>query len=137
MKFWDTSALMPLLVLEDATPVVRMLFRDDPTVAVSFITDIELSAGVARRSRNDEQVKRAAVQRALEDLRDTWLESKDYDEIMAVARYAAETHHLRAGDAIQLASAIVLCRNRPRLPLVTLDRDLAAAARLEGFPTLP
>jgi hypothetical protein len=41
-------------------------------------------------------------------------------------------------DALQLAAALVACGDdRRTLPFVTLDRDLANAARAEGFPVLP
>ncbi|MBI5537873.1 MAG: hypothetical protein HY898_34425 [Deltaproteobacteria bacterium] len=45
---------------------------------------------------------------------------------------------LRAGDALQLASALVLCRERPKgRHFVCFDRRLAAAAALIGFSVLP
>lgn len=41
---------------------------------------------------------------------------------------------LRTGDAIQLAAALLLVDDHPEeLPFVTLDADLARAAREEGF----
>jgi uncharacterized protein len=42
-------------------------------------------------------------------------------------------HPLRAADALQLAAALVLSRERPRWPFVTGDRQLASIAELEGF----
>jgi len=46
-------------------------------------------------------------------------------------------HPLRAADAQQLAAALVLSDFEPRtLPFVTLDGQLAAAARREGFEVL-
>jgi predicted nucleic acid-binding protein len=53
------------------------------------------------------------------------------------ARRLLALHPLRAADALQLASALVACDERPdRLPLVTLDERLAAAAMREGFRVL-
>ncbi|HEV7425903.1 MAG TPA: hypothetical protein VGQ46_06010 [Thermoanaerobaculia bacterium] len=41
-------------------------------------------------------------------------------------------------DALQLAAALIACGNDPaRLNFVTLDYELAAAARAEGFVVLP
>jgi predicted nucleic acid-binding protein len=41
-------------------------------------------------------------------------------------------------DALQLAAALLASGDSPRsLPLVTLDHDLARAARAEGFTVLP
>jgi hypothetical protein len=48
------------------------------------------------------------------------------------------THPLRAGDALQLAAALVACGERPEaLPFVCLDDRLRDAARREGFAVLP
>ncbi|HXH91499.1 MAG TPA: hypothetical protein VNN25_07960, partial [Thermoanaerobaculia bacterium] len=47
------------------------------------------------------------------------------------------TVEIRAMDA-QLAAALIACQEDPAsLPFVTLDLDLAAAARAEGFAVLP
>ena len=46
-------------------------------------------------------------------------------------------HQLRTGDAIQLACAVMAREREPNLPFVTLDDELAAAARAEGFTVLP
>ena len=44
----------------------------------------------------------------------------------------------RAGDALQLAAAVIACDERTGLlPFVTLDDPLAEAARREGFRVLP
>ena len=46
-------------------------------------------------------------------------------------------HALSAADALQLAAALVVSREQPEtLEFVTLDRVLARAARLEGFPVI-
>jgi hypothetical protein len=48
------------------------------------------------------------------------------------------THPLRAGDALQLAAALVWCREAPHeTPFVCLDARLRDAARAEGFAILP
>ena len=54
------------------------------------------------------------------------------------ARRLLALHDLRAADALQLAAALIACDEQPSiLPLVTLDRRLAGAARREGFRVLP
>ena len=43
-------------------------------------------------------------------------------------------HDLRAGDALQLAAALIASGDKPsRLPFVALDKLLLAAAEREGF----
>jgi predicted nucleic acid-binding protein len=45
---------------------------------------------------------------------------------------------LRAGDALQLASAVTACGGAAsQLEFVTTDEELITAARAEGFPLLP
>ena len=56
------------------------------------------------------------------------------------ARLLLERHHLRAGDAIQLASAIIANDNLQSAALtpaifLSADERLIAAARAEGLPT--
>jgi hypothetical protein len=138
VKFWDTSALVPLFIREQRSSEVRRVIAADPNVAVSFITIIEVRATAARRLTIGHAV--AAVRdpdEFITELERVWTVADEYRAIVDEARHMIELHALRAADAVQLASAIVLCRNRPKLPFVTLDEDLAAAARLEGFPTLP
>jgi len=53
------------------------------------------------------------------------------ESLRVVYRYA-----LRAGDAIQLACAIIAVPNK-QLAFVTLDGDLRDAARAQGFAVLP
>ncbi len=48
-------------------------------------------------------------------------------------------HPLRAGDALQLAAALMWCDDAPSAatPFVCLDQRLRDAARREGFAILP
>ncbi len=66
-----------------------------------------------------------------------WTIIDDYEPVIGIACSFAYKHGLRAGDAIQLACAVVADPDRRALPFVTLDFDLKAAARAEGFPVLP
>ena len=54
--------------------------------------------------------------------------------IRNTAERLLRTHPLRAADSLQLAAAIIAAENDPpTLQFVTLDQQLAAAARREGF----
>jgi predicted nucleic acid-binding protein len=56
---------------------------------------------------------------------------------VGIARRLLRVHTLRAADALQLAAAITVAEGLPAsLEVVTLDQQLAAAARREGFPVL-
>lgn len=135
MRFWDSSALVPLLIPEAATPACARQLDADPELLVWGLTPVELCAALARRRRLgmdaallDEAARRMADFEAL------W---REVEEWAAVRRHAVrylDVHPLHAGDALQLGAAFHAAAQRPYLlPFVTLDRQLAAAARAEGF----
>jgi hypothetical protein len=139
VRFWDTSALLPLFVSEPATARVERWLRADPEVVVWMLARVELLSALARRRRNE---PRAA--RRLHAVRDEVLAaSEQWSEITAIelvrrhAERIVETHPLRAADALQLAAALVAAEENPAtLEFVTLDERLAEAARREGFRVL-
>ena len=63
-----------------------------------------------------------------------WREVEPSGELRDIARRLLRMHRLRAGDAIQLASAVLASERRPAsLPFITLDDRLRDAALKEGF----
>jgi uncharacterized protein len=60
-----------------------------------------------------------------------------FPDVLENALRLVARHGLRGADAIQLASARLVRASNVQMPFVTLDNDLAAAARAEGFPVLP
>ena len=139
MRFWDSSALLLLLVPEERSAALTELFRDDPAVAVWWATPVECASALARLER-ERRVTEAGWQAATERLRAAargWTEVPPIDKVRDQATRLLRLHSLRAADALQLAAALVLADFEPRtLPLVTLDLQLAAAARREGFEVL-
>jgi predicted nucleic acid-binding protein len=140
MRFWDSSALVPLLILEESSDRVRGLFAIDDEIVASIITPIEVQSALWRRRHHEEidldQHTKAEV--AFADLSESWSEIDDFFTVREIALDLITRHILRAADAIQLATAIVAAEDDPHsLPFVTLDRDLADAAKAEGFGVLP
>ena len=139
MRFWDTSALVPLLVAEPTSSRVRAWLREDPGVIVWTLTRVELLSALARRRRSD---PRAAghLRTARGELLDAWERWTEITAAEVVRRHAerlVETHPLRAADALQLGAAIVAAEEHPAmLEFVTLDDEQAAAAEREGFRVL-
>jgi predicted nucleic acid-binding protein len=72
----------------------------------------------------------------MEALAATWTEVDAISAVRARAERLVAVHPLRAADALQLAAALVLSRERPRWPFVTGDRRLASVAELEGFDVI-
>ncbi len=139
MKFWDSSAVVPLLVTEPSTESVTRLFRDDPAMAVWWTTPLECASALARRER-DGYLDPAAVTEALMRLaavESAWHEIQPSDRLRAQAVRLVRVHPLRAADALQLAAALAVAEETPGgLPFVTLDAQLALAAEREGFPVV-
>lgn len=140
MRFWDSSAIVPLLVSESLSAHVRDLSRQDADLAVWWTTPVECLGAIGRRERSQDlppgEVERALA--SLAELESSWLECPPLDSVRNAARRIVRTHDLRTADALQIAAAQMLSEERPAsLPFVTLDERLALAARREGFPVLP
>lgn len=140
MRFWDSSALVPLLTLEPASAHVRRLLRDDPLVSVWWAAPVECASALARRDRETTlsgSTSKEAYSR-LDELRTGWQEIHPTEAIRATAMRLVRVHPLRAADALQLAAALAAAEADPSaLPFVTLDERLAGAADREGFRLEP
>jgi uncharacterized protein len=139
VRFWDTSALVPLVVEEKSSSACRRLYREKADVVVWALTRTEMASAVWRRARAGD-LPRGQVPRALSRiaaLSSRWNEIMDLDLVRDRAERLLGQHALRAADALQLAAALVLTRERPRgRDLVTVDGELARAATSEGFRVL-
>lgn len=62
MKFWDSSALVPLLVEEEITPAVRDLFIAEPGVIAWWGTPVECASAISRLERDGHLSPEAATQ---------------------------------------------------------------------------
>jgi predicted nucleic acid-binding protein len=139
VRFWDSSALIPLLVQEPSSDAVRALYLGDAEVVVWWSTPVECASAIARLER-DAALKAAAAAECfqrLDALARGWAEVQPTDEIRDTARRLLRVHPLRAADALQLAAAWVASERRPSsLELVTRDDRLRDAAAKEGFVLL-
>jgi predicted nucleic acid-binding protein len=136
MRFWDTSALMPLCVEETASERVTALLKEDPQVAVWWATPVECASALARLERRGSLDAVAAAQAfaRLDRLAASWFQVEPIDEIRETARRLLRAHPLRAADALQIGAAYIVAERRPpTLALVTLDERVADVAAKEGF----
>ncbi len=137
MKFWDSSALVPLLVEQETTRRMAALYRRDSEVMAWWTTRIDCDSAVARLEREGTLTPRDAGRalRRLDVLSRSWQEVQPQDVVRDNARRLLRTHDLRAADALQLSAALIASEGRPAsLTLVCLDERLALAAEREGFP---
>ncbi len=139
MRFWDSSALIPLVLAERSTTRVKRWLREDPDVIVWALTRVELLSALARR-RREEPESAPQLLAARRDLLGAWEQWSEVTAVELVRRHAervVETHPLRAADALQIAAALVAAEGDPAtFEFVSLDRNLAEAAEREGFGVL-
>jgi hypothetical protein len=139
VRFWDTSALVPLFIAERESARAERWLRADPGVIVWMLTRVELLSAIARRRRGDRKANRV-LRTARMNLLEAWTEWMEVIDMPAARRQAerlVETHPLRAADALQLGAALVACEGvASSLTFVTLDRNQAEAAEREGFTVL-
>jgi len=136
VRFWDASAIVPLLVAEAESGGLLALLDLDPEMFVWWGTPVECTSAISRREREGALSPRD-VASALERLRtvsSAWQEVLPAEPVRSTARRLLRVHPLRAADALQLAAAIVAAEHDPAsLELVSLDDRLSEAAGREGF----
>ena len=139
MRFWDSSALVPLVFDEPASEQLRRLAREDDEPVIWALSSVELLSALARVERASTGLDDllGGVRRDALDLIRRCRPVVQVDAVRQRAERLVSVHALTAADALQLAAALVVSREQPEtLEFVTLDRVLARAARLEGFPVL-
>jgi predicted nucleic acid-binding protein len=136
VRFWDSSAIVPLLISERSTRMLQGLYARDPAMLVWWGSEIECVSALARIER-DGALKPRAIEIALGRLRqlaDGWNEVDPSNAVRDAATRFVRVHPLRAADALQLAAAFLAAEGRPAsLEIVTLDDRLGSAAQKEGF----
>jgi len=140
MRFWDSSALVPLLVYEKESELCADVYRTDREILIWTLSKVEVFSALCRRMRDgtlDDQAFEAARNR-MNDLFDTVYEVAAVDRVKERAMRLLRVHPIRAADALQLAAILVATQEKvDRLPVMCLDDRLAEAAKLEGFEVNP
>ncbi len=140
MRYWDASALVPLVVSELHSEVARSFARQDPVVVTWAWSKVEIVSAIERHAREGELSRsdRRRVLDRVDALSGAWEEVTDILSVRARAVPLLARHALRAADAAQLGAALLL---RDQLgtdvPFVCLDGRLSLAAEREGLAVLP
>ncbi len=136
MRFWDSSALVPLVVEDETTDELLELYRADPEVISWWGSEVECVSALARLEREGSLVGEGADE-AFERLRElaaSWHQVEPSELVRETSIRLLRVHDLRAVDSLQLAAAILAAEQRPpTLDFVCRDRRLARAAAREGF----
>ncbi len=140
MRFWDASALVPLVLEESRSSEIRKLLKIDPEILCWWGSPVECFSALWRLQRmklikpNDfEQAKKKLL---------LLFESIDLITPNKVLREKAirllGLHSLRAGDSLQLAAALRWSEDQTQgREFVCLDDRLSKASKAEGFIVLP
>jgi uncharacterized protein len=114
----------------------------DSRLAILSLAQVEFRSAVRRRERNGE-IPAAVATGLLESferhIRTRFVTQSVTDFVLDIAAALVDRHGLRAFDAIQLGGYAVLetaTSSGEKPVFVCADRDLLAAAEVEGFPTL-
>jgi predicted nucleic acid-binding protein len=138
-RYFDTSAIVAAYTRQKNTGRSRELLGE-AGVAVSRLSEVETVSALARLARdlNVPDTERDAGIAAFLDDYASWYIVEVSPNVTARARELLVRHSLKASDAIQLASALLIdSRSAPRLDaFVVYDRRLAHAARAERLTVM-
>lgn len=140
MRFWDASAITPLLVSESRSDDAAELLRADRQMVAWWGTRVECVSALRCREREG-KIDAAGVGAAiglLDALSGSWSEVQPSSAVRAGAERALAVHALRAADATQLAAAVVWRGDSlASAEFACFDERLADAAAREGFTVVP
>lgn len=133
IAYFDTSAIVPLIVEESSSPICVRLWNDATRVLSVRLLYPEASAALARAERMG-RLTPAQHRTAVNDLGELVTEI-DYVEVTAqLAKNAGELareHHLRGYDAVHLAASVSAADSN--YFIATGDHALASAAYASGL----
>jgi hypothetical protein len=136
MRFWDASAVVPLLVGEPLRDRAIALLQEDEEMLAWWGTPVEIASALSRRERERSLTpdEVAAALSVVKELQDGWHEIVPSPAVRLTAQRMLRMHPLRAADSLQLAAALIAADHAPAsLEFVCFDDRLASAAAREGF----
>jgi predicted nucleic acid-binding protein len=137
MRFWDSSAIIPLILSEKKSEAMRELQSDSQPLIVWWSTVTEVASALCRIYRHGNHGEINTGLQTYQGIIAAGQIVPPSEEILNTAERLLRMHPLRAADAQQLAAAIVASENQPStLPFVCLDDRLSEAARKEGFTVI-
>jgi predicted nucleic acid-binding protein len=134
IRYFDASALVKKYVEEQDSDLVREWLLEGPA-ATSRLSEVEITSALMRRCREGSisQADRDAALMAVRNDFQVLIKVELSPQVVTLARELLIGYHLRAGDAIQLASCLLLRNRGLDLEFLAFDGRLNLAARAEGL----
>jgi predicted nucleic acid-binding protein len=135
VRFFDASALVKRYIRERGSASIRRLL-DKGRVAVARLSEVEVVSAFARLSREGSitAAQRDRVVTAFVADLSAWTIVEITPDVARTARQLLIRYALRSGDAVQLASALMLSESiGPLEAFVAHDARLTAVALAEGM----
>ncbi len=136
MRYWDASALVPLIVSEPGSRLARTWLLEDDHIVTWAWTRTEITSAIERRAREGAltRAQRRAVLDRLRGFAAGWDEVIDVLSVRTRANTVLARHPLRAADAGQLGAALLVSEQlADPLVFLCLDQRLGEAAEREGL----
>lgn len=135
IAYFDTSALIKVLVQEDGGDVARDLWARASAAVTATIAYAEARAALAAalRTKRLSRARHTSAVAGLDSLFDGMTLIQAGEDLCRGAGALAQKHGLRGCDAIHLAAA--LAAGTDGLLFVAWDRELSRAAGAEGLVT--
>ena len=136
MSFWDSSALVPLCTSEPRSISAGRLWKTFSPRVVWWETSVEICSALARIERENiiSLQQRLNAEKRLEILENIWIEIQPNSRIKELARTFPAQHKMKAADSLQLAAALVWCKELPKgKDFVSGDVKLLEVAENVGF----
>ncbi len=137
--FFDASAIVGAYIQQEESAALRRMMVDY-RIIVSRLSEVEVVSAFSRL-RREEAITGPQCDRVTDAFLvdfGGWVVVEVTSSVTATARGLLRRHPLRAGDALQLASALTLDGRLGRAsnPFVAGDRRLLDAAGAEGLPVI-
>jgi predicted nucleic acid-binding protein len=139
LAYLDTSCMAKLFLAEADSPEVRQIVQAADSLASTLISYVEMRSVFSRRLR-EKLLTTQEFRRALDVFESDWkwyAKVQVEEDVILSAGELAHKHHLRALDAIHLASALKV-QNEFEEPIAFLsaDKRLLTAAHREKLKTI-
>jgi predicted nucleic acid-binding protein len=137
--YWDSSASASLCIAVQSDVEIWGLYRADPIVTW-WGSELEIFGAIQRLARRGGITPKAmqAAEARLTVLSRQWKVIAPSNQVRTIAEACLKQYDLRTADALQLASALVWCKEIPKnRTFVCRDARLSSVAAAAGFRPKP